>query len=441
MDFLLAFALFSAGLAVCLSNGVSIIVPLLLGLLFFAGTAFHRGFPLRSIAQMTGRGIKKSLIVLRIFVLIGLLTAVWRAGGTISFFVYYGIDLITPRFFVLFAFVLSSLISYALGTCFGTAGTIGVVLMVLARSGGVDANVVAGAILSGAFFGDRCAPTSSSANLVANLTETRLYDNVRNLFKTAFVPTLLSLLIYGYFSIQNPMQSSDTAILSEIASTHNLGAVVSVPALVVLLLPFFGLDVKASMLLSILTGSAIALWVQHVPPVELLHYMLVGYESGGDGRFAQIIAGGGLISMLRVSGIVLIASTTSGIFDGAGLLDGVQGFLERLSRRVMLYPTTVVTAIFTNMFACNQTLAVILTHQLMQKIYDQRGVSRSLLAVDLGNTAILIAGLIPWSIAAAVPISMLAADSRCLPYAVFLWLVPLTNFFRRTLCRRLINTV
>jgi NhaC family Na+:H+ antiporter len=431
LDFLLAVVFFLTGLVVSILWDVSIIVPLLFGLLCFAVCAFFRGSPWRDVARMAAGGMKKASGVLRVFVLIGLLTGVWRACGTIPFFVWYGIKIIDPRVFILCVFGLSCLVSYALGSCIGAAGTVGVVLMLLARSGGADTVLTAGAVISGVFFGDRCAPTSSSANLVAALTGTRLYDNVRNMFRTAFLPTALSLLIYLYLSLRRPMSGGDASVLSEIPAMFNLAPVTILPALLIFALPLAGVDVKRALCLSILSGAAIALWVQHIPLPDLGRALILGYKPSAPGRFASIVAGGGLLSMLKTMSIVLVSSAYSGIFDGAELLSGVRRFLERLSRRISLFPTTAATSVVTSMFACNQTLAVILTHQLMERIYERQGASRSLLAAHLEDSVILISGLIPWNIAVATPLMMMSADIRSIPAAVFLWLIPLVNLFPR----------
>jgi NhaC family Na+:H+ antiporter len=234
---LLAVVLFLTGLAVSLANGVSILAPLLFGLVCFAGCALFRGHPWADVARMAARGTKKIASAIQIFLLIGLLTAVWRACGTVPLLVWHGIKFIDPRVFVLCAFVLSCVVSYALGTCLGTVGTIGVVLMVLARSGGADPAVTAGTILSGGFFGDRCAPASSSANIVASLTGTRVYDNIRGMFRTAFLPIGLSLLIYFCFSLRYPMRGGDAGVLSEIAAAFNLNPITILPALIIFALP------------------------------------------------------------------------------------------------------------------------------------------------------------------------------------------------------------
>jgi len=424
-----AFAIFSAALMVSVVSGVSIMAPLFLGLCLFAGTALKQGHSPGAVAKMTYRGVKKSIPVLVILVLIGILTAMWHAGGTISLCVYYGLSAINPRFFLLSAFILSCCFSYAIGSCFGTAGTIGVVIMALARSGGVDARIAAGVVLSGAFFGDRCAPVSSSANLVAALTETRLYGNIRNMFRTAFVPMLLSLAAYFFLSFGNPMQGDNAAALAELASAFELEPIMLLPAALILLLPILGVDVRKAMLASILAGAFLSVFARGIALPGLLHIAALGYEPTSDGRFARILAGGGILSMTRALGTVFVASAYAGIFEETGMLNGIRDFMERRCRRVTLYIATMAMSVVTIMFACNQTFSVILTSQFMKDIYDHRGVPREVMAIDLEDSVILIAGLVPWSIAVAMPLALMEADAGSIPYAVFLWLVPLVNLF------------
>jgi len=432
MDFLIAISIFTVSLIICIIKSISIIIPLLIGLLCFAAASINRGHNIKDIFKMIFKGMKKSLIVIRIFILIGLITALWRACGTIPFFVYYGIKTINPDYFILFAFLLTCIVSFSLGTSFGTVGTIGVVLIVLARGGGVDINITAGAIISGAYFGDRCAPTSSSANLIATITRTDLYDNVKNMFITASIPFVLTVLIYTVLSRGNPMIVSNNELLNDIVEHFQLKIIVIIPALIIFILAILKIDVKLSMLLSIISSLIICIFVQHMSGFDVLQTMVYGYKLKANIPFAEIISGGGIISMIKVSSIVLIASTYSGIFEETGMLNDIQKLLEKLSIKIKLYPTMIITSIITTIFSCNQTLAIILTHQLMNKIYKDNGYSNSDIAIDLENTVVLIAVLIPWSIAVAVPIDTLSADIRSIPYAVFIYLVPLVNFFRKS---------
>ncbi|WP_378955791.1 Na+/H+ antiporter NhaC family protein [Pelosinus sp. sgz500959] len=431
METILVFILFFVSLLISIYNEVSILVPLLLGLIGFTFVSLRKGYRLSSLCKMILKGSQKALIVIKIFVLIGAITAVWRACGTIAFIVYYGTAFMSAKYFILFAFLLCCIVSFLLGTSFGTVGTIGVVLMVMAKSGNVDINVTAGAIIAGAYFGDRCSPMSSSANLVAALTDTKLYININNMLKTTIIPFLLSIIGYIYLSYLNPLAVYNQEIGSEILNAFTINPIVLFPAVIILLLAAFKIDVKLSMGISILSGILIGFFVQHITFFQMLDYITTGYKMDKVSFFAEIIQGGGLYSMLKVSLIVLISSAYSGIFEGTGLLSEIEVFFERLSDKINLYPATILASIVTAAFSCNQTLAIMLTHQIQYKIYEKKGLATYQLALDIENTVILISALIPWNIAGAVPAAALAADSGFIFYAFYLFLVPLTNLFTR----------
>jgi NhaC family Na+:H+ antiporter len=431
MDTIAVFILFFASLLCSVYEDISILYPLLLGLICFILITLRRGFTLTNLCSMMLKGSQKSLIVIKIFVLIGAITAVWRACGTISFIVYYAIAFMSAKYFILSAFLLSCLVSFLLGTSFGTVGTIGVVLIVLAKSGNVDSNVAAGAIIAGAYFGDRCSPMSSSANLIAVLTNTDLYANIKNMMKTSAIPFLLSIVGYIFLSQYNPLVFHGNQIGNEITTYFDIHLIVLLPAAIVILSAACRMNVKLSMGISILSGIFIGIFYQHITFLQMLNYILTGYHMNGTGVFAGIIQGGGLYSMLKVSLIVFISSAYSGIFAGTGLLSEIELFFERLSQKVGVYLTTIITSISSAAFSCNQTLGIMLTHQFEHKIYEKRQISNSQLAVDMENTVILISALIPWNIAGAVPAATLSANAGFIPYAFYLFLVPFTTFFTR----------
>ena len=337
----------------------------------------------------------------------------------------------SAQYFILFAFLLCCIVSFLLGTSFGTVGTIGVVLIVLGKSGSVDVNVAAGAIIAGAYFGDRCSPMSSSAALVAALTNTDIYINIKNMMKTSMIPFALSIVGYMLLSYWNPLVFQNNQIGDEILQSFDIGIIVVLPALIILLAAVFKVDVKLSMSISILAGIFIGISIQHKTLFEMMNYIMVGYSMDVNSFFAGIIKGGGIYSMINVALIVLISSAYSGIFQGTGLLRGIEELFERLSHKVGVYPTTILTSTASAAFGCNQTLAVILTHQFEYKIYEKQQLNKYRLALDLENTVILIAVLIPWNIAGAFPAAALSADAGFIIYAFYLFLVPLTNLFTR----------
>jgi Na+:H+ antiporter, NhaC family len=422
-SFFICFILF----IVSVLKGIFVGYALAVGLIIFALLSLIRGFKFIDIISMIYKGGRKSFLVLQIFLLIGAIVSIWMAAGTVPAIVYYGISLLNPRWFILSAFIISSIVSVLIGTSFGTVGTAGVALMVMARGGGVNTAAAAGAIIAGAYFGDRCSPMSSSANLVAHITETDLYTNIRNMIKTSIIPLILSLVLYGIVSYFNPFQVGSTDITVEISSNFNIGIAALIPAAIILVFSLFRFNLKLAMLISIIAASVIAVAVQGSTTSQVIRYIVTGYSLEGESYLSDIIKGGGIISMLRVSVIVFISSAFTGIFEGTGMLQKVEGLVMKVKGRAGLFAATIGVSTASAAFGCTQVLAIILTRLLVWKAYKENGESSESLSVDIENTAVVIAPLIPWNIAVLVPLTTLMVGPKAILYCFYLYLLPLTN--------------
>ena len=427
---LFCFGVFLAGVVACLVLGRSLIWALLLGLALFSLLGLKKGFTPRQLAAMAWRQGRDSLIVVPVFLLIGMVTALWRASGTISFFLYYGLEGLRPASFLLVAFLLSAVLSFALGTCYGVTGTAGVVLITLARSGGVDLAVTAGAILSGAYFGDRCSPMSSCATLVAACTGTELYKNVREMLKTALLPTLLTVLAFGVLPRLYPIQRMDSVVLSALRENFDLHWTVLLPAVLMLVLPLAKVPVKWAMAASAATAFILTVALQGLPVPEALRTAILGYAPR-QAELAGILSGGGLVSMVTSGAVVFITSLYAGILEGIDALAPAKDWVERLSRRVGLFPAAVLVSTAVVSVFCNQAVMVMIDAQLLADSYEARGASRTELAMDIANSGVTIAGLVPWSIAITVPLSMLDVGTEAIPWCVLLYMIPLCYFFTK----------
>ena len=427
---LFCFGVFLAGVVACLVLGRSLIWALLLGLALFSLLGLKKGFTPRQLAAMAWRQGRDSLIVVPVFLLIGMVTALWRASGTISFFLYYGLEGLRPASFLLVAFLLSAVLSFALGTCYGVTGTAGVVLITLARSGGVDLAVTAGAILSGAYFGDRCSPMSSCATLVAACTGTELYKNVREMLKTALLPTLLTVLAFGVLSRLYPIQRMDSVVLSALRENFDLHWTVLLPAVLMLVLPLAKVPVKWAMAASAATAFVLTVALQGLLVPEALRTAILGYAPR-QAELAGILSGGGLVSMVTSGAVVFITSLYAGILEGIDALAPAKDWVERLSRRVGLFPAAVLVSTAVVSVFCNQAVMVMIDAQLLADSYEARGASRTELAMDIANSGVTIAGLVPWSIAITVPLSMLDVGTEAIPWCVLLYMIPLCYFFTK----------
>ncbi len=425
MDVIITLASIFILLMLSVYKGINIFYPLFAGLIVFIIIAYKRGFMLKELMNMVIKGTRKSFIIIGILVLIGAITAVWRASGTVAYLVHYGIKLMNPSFFILYAFVLCSIVSFLMGTSFGTVGTIGMVLMVMVKGGDININIVAGAIMSGAYFGDRCSPMSSSANLVAAITDTDLYININNMFRTSVIPYIACIIIYGILSFNNPLHLEESRISVEIVKAFNLSWVVILPALIILVLAAFRVDVKLSMLVSIASGVVIAFLIQKESIIDILRYVVMGYSRSEHSFLGDIIMGGGIVSMLKITLIILVSFALSGVFEGTALLKDVEKWIFRLGGKIGIFAAMIATSIMAGSFGCSQTLAIMLTYQLVRNMYDSAGIDKYELAVDTENTVIVISALIPWNIAGAVPAAALTADSSYAIYAYYLYLLPL----------------
>jgi len=430
MDLIIAFIIFLAVMLAAVIKGFTMIAALLVGLVAFIIVGLKRNFSLKSLCSMGLDGIKDSLIVIEVMFIIGFITGVWRVSGTITIFVYYGMKIITPSLFLIIAFLLACLLSYAIGTSFGIAGTVGVIFMALARSGGVDPVITAGVLMSGIYFGDRCSPVSSSANMVAGITGTKIFDNVKMMMKTGLLPFIICLVIYSILSFLNPITHVDENLVAAFERDFSLSLWAFLPAVLMLLLPLFKVSVIVSMLLSIVSGILVSWLVQHVPLLEVLKACILGYEAKAEG-LGSILNGGGLISMIEVVIILLISCSYSGIFNGTNMLESLQQKLGAACTRLGRFSVMVLISIGSAAVFCNQTIATLMCSDFLKKPYKDGGGSMEELAIDMENSVILIACFIPWSIGCTVPLTFMGMDIRALPYAIFMYAVPICYFFTK----------
>ena len=416
----LTLLLFCAALVVCVVLNWSILYALGIGMVIFLVYGRRQGYRWSELGKMCLDGVKAARNILITFFLIGVLTALWRASGTIPAIISYTVPFMRPSLFLVMTFLLNCLVSVLTGTSFGSAATMGVICATLGAAMEVPSALVGGAVLSGVYFGDRCSPVSTSALLVSELTQTSIFDNIRGMLRTAWVPFGATCLLYLVVGMATPhiQTSLDLAALFE--TEFRLHWVALVPALVIFSLAVGRIPVKWAMLASIVSAIPICLILQGLRPGELLRFALVGYQAREE-AVGAMLNGGGVTSMLKVAAIVCISSAYSGIFQKTGLLDRIQRAILELSHRITPYGAMLFTSIFAAAIACNQTLAIILTHQLCRDAQP----SREDTAIALENTAVVVAPLIPWSIAGGVPLASAGAPTVSLCFACFLYLLPL----------------
>lgn len=413
-------ALFCGALLFCVAMDFSIVYALFAGLGLFWFYGFKKGFGIKQLGQMSFDGVWKVKNILITFMLIGMLTAIWRTAGTIPFIVCTATQFITPQIFIAMTFVLNCMVALLIGTSFGTAATMGVICVTMAHSMGINIVPVCGAMLSGTFFGDRCSPVSTSALLVAELTDTDIFDNIKNMAKSCAVPFVLAVAAYLVMGFVFTGVGEVPDLYALFGREFALRWITVIPAAIIIVLSLFKIRVKAAMITSIIVALPIAVMVQGVAAAELPSILFWGYTTA-DAQLAPMLNGGGVVSMLRVALIVCVSSAYSGIFEKTGLLDGIKHKIEAISKAATPFAATLAAAVGASAVACNQTLAIMLAHQLCDKIHGDK----STFALTLEDTVVVTAALVPWSIASGAPLASVGGPVSAIPFACFLYILPL----------------
>lgn len=453
--------LFVAVLVAALAFKVKLVFAMLAGLALFVGYALVRGHGVRRVLAMCGRGIVTAKGILILFVLLGLLTALWRAGGVIPLMVVHSVKVIHGGGFLLAVFLLNCAMSLLTGTALGTAATVGVVCATAGHALGVSPCWVGGAILSGAYFGNRTSPISSMALLTANITNTDIYANVRRMLKTTWLPLLLSCAIYlvvGLCGFANDLSgvaggsiyASDVAgnfsaepVRALFAKEFSLSPWCILPAVLMIILSTLRVQSSRVLLLSALAALPFALVIENRSLADVLRAVVFGFHAHTP-ELAPMINGGGLLSMLNVFWIVVIAGCYAGIFKETGMLTPLKSAVERIAARTNSFFATLVASCVTACVVCNQTLTIILTHQLTENLDTDSAPSTTKLcdadkssdmpttivkneshALDLYDTAVTVIALVPWSVATAMVLAAANAPASSVLCACFLYLLPI----------------
>lgn len=421
MGSIIAILLFSLSLITCLLLKFSVVYALVIGYIIFIIYGLIKRHNLIILIKKSFEGVLTVKNILLVFILIGMITALWRASGTIAFIVYMGSKLVSPSILILLTFLLCSILSVLIGTSLGTAATMGVICVSIGKTMGVNPYYVGGAVLSGIYFGDRCSPMSTSALLIAELTKTNLYTNIKLMIKTSIIPFIVTCLFYLLLGFKSTISNISVNVTEIFKQNYNLNIIVIIPAILIVILSILKINVKKTMLVSIVISFIIAIFIQRDSIVALINYCIFGYHHPNE-RLNLMMKGGGILSMVNVSLIVGISSSYSGIFKETKMLVSLKKYLKDFSKKTSSYFVIFLSSIISGAIACNQSLGTILTNELCGELVEKQK-----MAIILENTVILLVGLIPWNIAMEVPLKAIDVGIMAGVYAFYLYFLPLWN--------------
>lgn len=430
--FILIFTILA--ISFCLIMDVSIRYGFLTILMVTYGIARHFEYHHRAIAQMMFKGIRKVRPVIIMLSLIGMSISLWMQLGTIPALIFYGFKYLSHMNIVLAAFIISSIISMGIGTAIGTLSIVTPVFMGLAVGLEIPYPLIVGAMVSGAYLGDRTSPVSSSANLTALVTDSLLIENVKKMLFTlapAFWGTCILYYSVGAIYIPTPESLTKVNDLQNlILNNFDTRFVVFLPFVVLLsVMILFKKSMVKALGYSLATTAFLLLSLHKMTFRALLTTAYAGYFPA-QGDIIELISGSGLISMLGIFWIILISTAFNGILEETGLIDPLlHKIKEGAKSPSSLMHRAGLLSVLVTIVTCNQTLTAIITGNTFKEAFKEQGISTSYLARAISDFGMILVPIIPWNVNAILVASLTGISAvKYGPLAYFSLLLPIVGF-------------
>ncbi len=402
---------------------------LMVGIMLAALIGVIYGWPWKDIRESLVKNIQEGISAVMILLIIGMLIGTWTASGVVPGIMLVGFQVFHPSWFLPMLLVVCAVVSVLTGSSWTTAGTIGVASMGIGQGLGIPGPMVAGAIVSGAFFGDKLSPLSDSTNLTPSLLDVNLYEHIKHMLYTTLPSFLIALGLYTGMSIWALDVEEGMLEIGEyqeaIGEAFHITPVLVIPPIVIILLVIFKVPAIPGLFLGALAGGILQIAVQGETFGEVVHTLYAGVEvSTGWSEMDELLSGGGMSSMYSVVVLAVLALGFGGLLNDLGILKGIIGkFLFALKNQGGVVAATVFTSIFINIFGANQYLSVVLPGQMYEKYYEKLGLHNKNLtrALEAGGT--LTSPLVPWNSSGAFMYSVLGISPFLYaPYAFVSWL-------------------
>lgn len=417
-------------------------IPLICSCIFASIVAIANGYKWAFLEAGIIASINRSMQAMLILMTVGLLIGGWIAGGVVPSMIYYGLMILKPSVFLLAGCVLCCIVSLATGSSWTTAGTIGIALIGVGTGLGIDPAMTAGAIVSGAYFGDKMSPLSDTTNLAPAMAGSTLFDHIRHMIWTVTPSLGIALIIYG---ILGSGHSNDSVDLSAVQGLQNaitdnftVNPAMLIPPVVVILIVALKLPALPGLMGGIILGCLCGSIWQGVPLSDwptILHYGFTFEDSAAVmPELVDLLEAGGMDSMMNTINLIICAMCFGGVMDASGMLGTLaQALLKFAKSTGMLVFVTIVSCFFINVIASDQYLAIVLPGRMYKETFEDRKLAPKNLSRCLEDSGTVTSNLVPWNTCGATMKKFLGQPQwgagGYAPYAILCWLNPIVSCF------------
>jgi len=393
---------------------------------------FH-GYTWKELEEGIVESIRGAMPAMLIVICVGLLIGAWIVSGTIPMLIFYGLKIISPGFFLVTASFVCSAVSLFTGSSWGTVGTIGIALMGIASGLGIPEGAAAGAIVSGAYFGDKISPFSDTTNLAPIAAKSNLFDHIRHLLWTTTPAWLIGMVIYFFvglrFRTQFLPQEQVDLILNSLQSGFQFNILLLLPPVLILYFAIRKYPTIPGMIASSLLACVLAAIFQKTSIVDILNTMTIGFKSNtGMENIDNLLSRGGMMSMMGVTLIAFCAFAFAGIMQRAGMLNVI---LDRMLKVVKstgsLIASVVGSSVVVSLITGSSFLSILIPGELFAPAFKQRNLAAKNLSRTTEDSGTVVVPLIPWSMAGVYMAGTLGVPT--LIYAPWAFMCYLGTFF------------
>ena len=409
-------------------------LPMLFGVAVASIVALYCGYSWKMIQDGMITGITHALGSIIILLLVGILIGVWILGGVVPTLVYYGLQIFSPSIFLFACAIICAIASSATGSSWGTTGTIGVALMGVGAGLGLPLPLVAGAVLSGSYFGDKMSPLSDTTNMAPAMVGVDLYVHIRHMFSTTSVSFGIALVVYAVVGMTYTPENADvsrvTAILEMLQTTFVIHPLLLIPPLLVMVLSFRKIPAIPGIAIGAVAGIVCALAVQGADYAATITAAMSGFVAEtGNADVDSLLSRGGLESMTYTVSLIIVAMMFGGVMQSTGQIQVIANKILSYARSTgSLILTTALTAIGSNFLLCDQYMSLVMTGRMYGPAYRDRGLAPENLSRVTEDAGTVVDPLVPWGSGGAYQTATLGVPTILYaPFAVFCWVSPLVT--------------
>ncbi len=408
------------------------IEPILVICAFIAGIiAWLHGYTWKEMQDAITDKIAQAMPAILILWSVGFLIGSWMFSGTVPMIIYYGVQIVNPQYLLVTAFIITAIVSVVTGTSWGSAGTMGVALIGIATGLGVSLPATAGAVVAGAYFGDKISPLSDTTNLAPIAAGSELYEHIKHMLYTTIPATILSLIVYYFIgsgaSGQLNTPENVQTLLTQLDTMFNWNVLLIVPVLLILIGSIAKLPTIPVMLGTSLFSIVLGLIFQgfsavdgFVSLVKGFNITMTGFEGEAIADVTKLINRGGVASVTSTTVLIFCAMGFAGIMSVTGMLDTVlHSILGRVKTTAGIIASTIASCVTVALITGSSYLSILLPGEMFKDLYKERNLQAKNLSRTLEDSGTVLVPLIPWSAAGAYMASTLGVETiKYLPYAV-----------------------